>query len=160
MREQPVLESNREQIDQDTIQIDVLERESRMPRQAKRKVDSTILEMAIVGYQSEVERISAKIADIKERLGLRGPGRPNTTVAAATGTDHTGPKKRRTISKAGRARIAAAQRARWAAQKKQQARPAQAKPRKRKMSVAGLKAIREATKKRWAAYRNAKKTAV
>src|ERR1039458_10756108 len=75
-----------------------------MPRHAQPKVDSTILEMAIVGYQSEVEKISAKIADIKERLGQRGPGRPKATAAAATGTDHAGPQKRRTISKAGRAR--------------------------------------------------------
>ena len=127
-----------------------------MPRQAKPK-DNTLLEMAIVGYQSQLEGISAKIADIKAQLGQSGPGRPK---AAATGTDHAGPQKRRTISKAGRARIAAAQRARWAAQKKQQAQPAQpAKPKKRKVSAAGLKAIREATKKRWAAYRKAQKSA-
>ena len=128
-----------------------------MPRQAQPKVDATILEMAIVGYQSEVEKISAKIADIKAQLGQVGPGRPKATAAAATGTDHAGPQKRRTITKAGRARIAAAQRARWAALKKQQAEPA--KPKKRKLSAAGLKAIREATKKRWAAYRKAKKAA-
>lgn len=128
-----------------------------MPRQAKSKVDSTILEMAIVGYQSEIQKISLKIADIKTQLGQHGPGRPKAT---ATGTDHTGPQKRRTISKAGRARIAAAQRARWAAQKRQQAQPSQpAKPKKRKLSAAGLKAIREATKKRWAAYRKAREAA-
>ena len=116
--------------------------------------------MAIVGYQSQLEGISAKIADIKAQLGQRGPGRPKSTVAATAGTDHAGPRKRRTISKAGRARIAAAQRARWAAQKKQQAQPATpAKPKKRKLSAAGLKAIREATKKRWAAYRKAQKSA-
>ena len=118
------------------------------------KVDSTILEMAIVGYQSQLESVSAKIADIKAQLGQRGPGRPNATVI---GTDHVGAQKRRTISKAGRARIAAAQRARWAAQKQQQGKAA--KPKKRKLSAAGLKAIREATKKRWAAYRKAKKGA-
>jgi hypothetical protein len=128
-----------------------------MPRHAQTKADHTILEMAIVGYQSEVKRISAKIADIKTQLGQSGPGRPKVTTAAATGTDHADRRKRRTISKAGRARIAAAQRARWAAQKKQQAQPA--KPQKRKLSAAGLKAIREATKKRWAAYRKAQKAA-
>jgi hypothetical protein len=133
-----------------------------MPRHAQPKVDSTILEMAIIGYQSEVERISAKIADIKAQLGQRGPGRPKAAgaTATATATDHAGPQKRRTISKAGRARIAAAQRARWAALKKQQAQPAPpAKPKKRKLSAAGLKAIREATTKRWAAYRKAQKSA-
>ena len=125
-----------------------------MPRQAQPRVDDSILEMAIVGYRNQLERISAKIADIKAQLGQRGPGRPKTT---ATGTDHAGPQKRRTISKAGRARIAAAQRARWAAQKQQQAQPA--RPKKRKFSAAGLRAIREATKKRWAAYRKARKSA-
>jgi len=124
------------------------------------KVDTTLLEMAIVGYQREVEKLSAKMADmadIKAQLGQSGPGRPK---AAATGTDHAGPQKRRTISKAGRARIAAAQRASWAAQKKQQAQPAQpAKPEKRMLSAAGLKAIKEATKKRWAAFHKAQRAA-
>ena len=122
----------------------------KMPRRVQPGVDNSIAEMAIVGYQSELERLSAKIVEIKAQLGQRGPGRPKT---AATGTAHAGPQQRRTISAAGRARIAAAQRARWAAQKKQQAQPA--KPKKRKLSAAGLKAIREATKKRWAAYRKA-----
>jgi len=40
-----------------------------VPRQAKPKVDNAILEMAIVGCQSEVARISAKIADINAQLG-------------------------------------------------------------------------------------------
>jgi len=125
-----------------------------MPKQAPPKVDNTVLEMAIVGYQSELERVSAKIADIKAQLGQRGPGRPKAAAAAA---DSVAPAKSRTISKAGRARIAAAQRARWAAQKQQPAKPQPAK--KRKMSAAGLKAIREATKKRWAAYRKAREAA-
>jgi len=83
-----------------------------MPRQAQPRVDNSILEMAIVAYQSEVEKISAKIADIKAQLGQPGPGRPRATPPTAAGTDHAAPAKRRTISKAGRARIAAAQRAR------------------------------------------------
>jgi hypothetical protein len=129
-----------------------------MPRQAKPK-DNTLLEMAVVGYQSEVARVKARIADIKERLGQPGPGRPKATVATAataTAAVPAAPAKRRTISKAGRARIAAAQKARWAGQKKQQTKPAAAaKSKKRKLSAAGLKAIREATQKRWAAYRKA-----
>jgi hypothetical protein len=129
-----------------------------MPRKAQPKVDSSILEMALVGYQSELEKVSAKIADIKAQLGQRGPGRPKGTTKAAA-AEHAGPQKRRTISKAGRERIAAAQRARWAAQKQQQAPSAPAAKTKRKISAAGLKAIREATKKRWAAYRKARETA-
>jgi hypothetical protein len=139
-----------------------------MARQAKPK-DNTMLEMAIVGYQSEIDKINAKIAVIREQLGKRGAGRPKATPATAAGatlTVHPTPAKRRRLSKAGRLRIAAAQRARWAAYKKQQAiqakaaAPAQpAKPKKRKISAAGLNAIREATKKRWAAFDKAKETA-
>ena len=125
-----------------------------MPRRVQPGVDNSIAEMAIVGYQSELERLSAKIVEIKAQLGQRGPGRPKAT---ATGADHMGPTKRRTISKAGRARIAAAQRARWAARKEQQAEPVTVK--KRKMSAAGLRAIREGTRKRWAAYRKAQESA-
>jgi hypothetical protein len=91
-----------------------------MPRQAKPK-DNTVLEMAIVGYQSEIDKINAKIAVIQEQLGKRDPGRPKatpTTAAGATLTLHPAPAKHRSLSKAGRARIAAAQRARWAAYKK------------------------------------------
>lgn len=121
-----------------------------MPRQAQTSADSSILEMAIVGYQKQLDEISTKIADIKAQLGQRGPGRPKATAA---GTHQAGPQKRRTISKAGRARIAAAQRARWAAQQRGPAQPE--KPKKRKMSAAGLRAIREATQRRWAAYRKA-----
>src|ERR1017187_5412551 len=54
-----------------------------MPRQAQPK-DNTLLEMAIVGYQSEIERVSARIADMKAQLGQRGPGRPKVTVAAGS----------------------------------------------------------------------------
>ena len=105
-----------------------------MPRHAQPKVDSTILEMAIAGYQSQLEKISAKIADVKAQLGQGGPGRPRSTKARI---DHTGPQKRWTMSKAGRARVAAAQRARWAAQKRQHAKPE--RPKKRKLLGAGLR---------------------
>ena len=123
-----------------------------MPRHAQPREDSAILEMAIVGYENQRERLTARIAEIKAQLGQAGPGGPK-----AVATAYALPQKRRTMSKSARARIAAAQRARWAAQKRQQTVPE--KPKKRKMSAAGLKAIREATKKRWAAYRKAKKAA-
>lgn len=142
-----------------TVSIQCSGERTNMQRRAKPKVDNAILEMAIVGYQSQFEKISAAIAAIKAQLGLRGPGRPKAT-AAEPGTDHAGPAKRRTMSKSARAKIAAAQRARWAAQKRQQAQPAQpAQPKKRKMSAAGRRAIRAATKKRWAAWRKAQKAA-
>jgi hypothetical protein len=87
-----------------------------MPRRAKPKIDNSLLEMALAGYQAEMARLSAKIADIRARLGHRGPGRP-PKAAAVTGPAESAPKKR-TMSKAGRARIAAAQKARWAAYNK------------------------------------------
>ena len=124
-----------------------------MPRSVQPKVDNSLLEMAIVGYEAQLAKVAAQIAEIKAQLGQRGPGRPKGSAAAG---NVAAPRKHRSISKAGRERIAAAQRARWAAQKKQQAAP---QPKKRKMSAAGLKAIREATKKRWETYRKEHGTA-
>jgi hypothetical protein len=129
-----------------------------MPRGKQTNTDNHILEMAIVGYQSELEKLSAKIAEIKARLGQRGPGRPKATTAAAA--EPTNPK-RKGLSASARARIAAAQKARWAAYRKDKggnSKAPSAKP-KRKLSAAGRKAIIAATKKRWAAVRAAKTAA-
>lgn len=126
-----------------------------MPRHAQPKLDHSILEMAVRGYEAERDRITSAIAEIRAKLGQRGPGR--TTIA--TGTDHTTPKKR-TMSASARARIAAAQRARWQAYKKAKAEPKQAvaeKPKKRRLSAAGRRAIQLATQKRWAEYHKAQK---
>jgi len=60
-----------------------------MPRQAKPK-DNTLLEMAIVGHQSELEKISARIAEINEQLGKRGPGRPKATARYGVGACRNG----------------------------------------------------------------------
>ena len=87
-----------------------------MPRQRRPKIDADILEMAIIGYQNRLETVSAEIDAIKARLGKRGPGRPKTIA----GTRHQGPD-RKPLSAAARARIAAAQRVRWAAYKKDKA---------------------------------------
>jgi hypothetical protein len=129
-----------------------------MPRHAQPKLDNSILEMAVRGYEAERDRISAAMAEIRAELGQRGTSR---TITTAMGTDRTAPKKR-TMSASARARIAAAQRARWKAYKKAKAEPAQAhaeKAKKRKLSAAGRRAIQLATKKRWAAYHKAQKPA-
>jgi len=115
-------------------------------------MDSTILEMALVGYQSQLDGLSAKIDAIRAQLGRRGPARP---ITAATGTGQARPGKR-VLSAAARARISAAQKKRWAAQKSPQA---QAQKPKRKLSAAGRKAIQEATRKRWAAFHKAQRAA-
>ncbi len=67
-----------------------------------------------------------------------------------------GPKKKRKMSAAGRAKIAAAARARWAKVRagKPSVKPAQKA--KRKMTAAGRARIRAAVKARWARVRAAK----
>jgi hypothetical protein len=64
---------------------------------------------------------------------------------------------RRTMSTSARARIAAAQRARWAKAKGKVVSIATARKR-RKMSAAAIARIRAAQKARWAKWRKAKKT--
>src|ERR1700683_850758 len=106
-----------------------------MPRHAQSKLDHSILEMAVRGYEAKGDRNSAAMAAIQNKLPKQGPGRPKT---AATGSDPTAPKKR-TMSASARARIAAAQRARWQAYKKAKAEPE--KPKKHRLSAAGRRAI-------------------
>jgi hypothetical protein len=97
-----------------------------------------------------------KRADGKFSLGKGSAGGTATT---ARDTGRTG---KRTMSPAGRARIAAAQRARWAKQRggtvavEAPSNGATAKP-KRKMSAAGRKAIADAARRRWAAAKAAGK---
>lgn len=79
----------------------------------KKENDPGILQAALLGYQQQLEEINAKIADLRRRLGSRG----GTTPAA--GVAPRAPQKKHRISPEGRARIAAAQRRRWAAAKKQ-----------------------------------------
>ena len=63
---------------------------------------------------------------------------------------HAGPKKKRKMSAAGRARIAAAQKARWAKMKGKKLSAKPVKKAKRKMSAAARAKISAAAKKRWA----------
>jgi len=108
------------------------------------KLTTEILTAAIDGFEVQKTRIDARIADLRQMLD----GGSQSTA----GTSETPRRKRRKISKAGRAAIAAAQRKRWAEAKKHQAAPEAPKP-KRKLSAAGRRAIIAATKKRWAAKR-------
>jgi hypothetical protein len=107
-------------------------------------ISATIKELAAKIARTEKELVSLKAAaaalgrlddsDAKPVAGKRGP-------------------KRGGMSAAGRARIAAAQKARWAKSKAVKvAPPAAAKPakKKRKMSAAGRARIGAAAKARWA----------
>ena len=116
-----------------------------MARQAG--TDNSLLAMALVGYEAAKAKINSAIAEIRAKLGKQ--------TGAADGQPG---RKKRTMSAAGRKRIAAAQRKRWAALKKGQAKgksAARPAPKKRKMSAAARKRIGDAARKRWAAQRKA-----
>ena len=88
-----------------------------MPR-GKRRVDLTTLQMALVGYQIERQKIEDKIQEIQTRL----QGRRGAAVAAPAARKAGRPK--RVLSAAARRRIAAAQRKRWAEHRKKLAQAA------------------------------------
>ena len=79
-----------------------------------RTEDTSLLQAALVGYEAELTRVTAAIADLQKRLGKRGGGGntpgPSAKAPAA--------RKKRHMSAEGRARIAEAQRKRWAAARK------------------------------------------
>ncbi len=78
-------------------------------------LDRPTLEAALVGYQQHLEQIEAKMAELRRLLGKApaqaGKARPKATRG----------KQKHKMSPEGRARIAAAQRARWAKVKRAQA---------------------------------------
>lgn len=88
-----------------------------MPRGKKSPgPDQTTLQMALVGYEIERERIAAKIREIQSQLGVGKAGGGGT--ASKAGAD--APKKR-VLSAAARKRIAAAQKKRWAEHRRKMA---------------------------------------
>jgi hypothetical protein len=82
------------------------------------QLDRATLEAALVGYQRQLDEIESKIADLRRRLG-RSPASAlgSASASGAAGTRRTR-RRRHRMSAEGRARIAAAQRARWAKFKK------------------------------------------
>jgi hypothetical protein len=91
----------------------------------------------------------------RNRLSVQLEGL-NRALSVLNGTNNN--RARKTISTAGRARIAAAQRARWAKIKGQKVVSISAR-KGRKMSPAARKRIVAAQKARWAKWRKAQKTA-
>jgi len=80
--------------------------------------DPSVIEMALVGYQLQRDKIDEKIRELRGRLGRAGRSRGAARKATAT--------KRRPLSAAARKRISAAQRRRWAAHRKKAAQAAKA----------------------------------
>ena len=108
------------------------------------RIDDATLQMALIGYQSELSRIEQKMAEIRSLIG----GRVDPVVAKRNTPN-------RILSVAARARTAPAQRKRWAAfhKGKKAAAVPELQKAKRSISEEGLKRIIAATKKRWTVKR-------
>ena len=138
---------------------------TKIPTQTKEDMPKTttidhtsVLEMALVGYQIERSRIEAAIAEIQAELGQGGSRQP-ATKATDTAQPKTTGKKR--FSAAARKRMALAQKKRWQLLK---AKKAEAAKPKRKPTVKRRKANASATKRKQpvqakAAKPNARKAA-
>ena len=83
--------------------------------QAKKATDLSTLQMALVGYQLEKQRIDERIHEIQSQL----KGKRSFALAASESAGSRG--GRRELSPAARRRIAAAQKKRWAAYRKNKA---------------------------------------
>src|ERR1017187_4199303 len=71
---------------------------------------TSVLEMALVGYEMQRNRIEAAIAEIQAELGQGGSSRSTSTVTASI---EPKPTRKKRFSAAARKRMAAAQKKRW-----------------------------------------------
>jgi hypothetical protein len=92
---------------------DILSQGEAMAR-GKTTDDSTVLQMALIGYQMEKDKIDAKIKEINAQL----KGKKVSPVAPAT---EKAASVKRVLSPEARKRIAAAQKKRWAEHRKAKA---------------------------------------
>ena len=76
--------------------------------------DVTMLEMALIGYQVERQKIEDKISQIRAELG-------GTAAAGSKPAAKGASRAKRVLSTAARARISAAQKKRWAEHRKREA---------------------------------------
>jgi hypothetical protein len=85
--------------------------------------DETLLRMALVGYESELEKTQVKIAEIQTLLGGSSNGkRPYNRKATGVSVGEVEqPTKKRFVSAAARKKMAKAQKKRWALKKLQNA---------------------------------------
>jgi hypothetical protein len=99
------------------IRHDIVSEGEAMPR-GRSSQDITTLQMALVGYQIERQKIDEKIRELESQLkGRRGLTASNGRGPAAK----KGPRAKRVLSAAARRRIAAAQKKRWAEHRKRMA---------------------------------------
>jgi hypothetical protein len=86
-----------------------------MPK-GSRNEDTTLLSMALVGFEIEKKKIEGKIAELRAQLGGRA-----VAASVTSGSAEEESKPTRTLSAAARKRIAAAQKKRWAEHRKKAA---------------------------------------
>jgi hypothetical protein len=79
--------------------------------------DLSTLQMALVGYQIEQQRIENKIREIQAQL----KGQHISVPSSASASGEKAPRAKRVLSPAARKRIAAAQKKRWAEHRKRMA---------------------------------------
>lgn len=117
----------------------------------------------IVDLKAERDRLDQAIAAIQALDNSVLKSEPPKAVATSFPYGANQPRVRRTMSLAARKKIAAAQRKRWAAQKKatpaKEAASAKKATPARHMSAATRKRLSELAKKRWAERKKAAKTA-
>ena len=80
------------------------------------QMDAETLQAALAGYRQQLSEIEQKMEDLRRLLG-QSSGRPKAKSAGNPAPAKRRPRKHR-MSEEGRARIAAAQRARWAKTKR------------------------------------------
>jgi len=81
-------------------------------------MDRLLLEAALEGLTAQRDRIAGQIAQLQGMMGKRGPGRPKISESLKEASAQRTPRKRRKMSAESRARIAEAQKKRWAAYRK------------------------------------------
>lgn len=79
----------------------------------RRQIDKSVLEMALVGYESERRKIEDAMAAIHNLLGVRSKGASASTVGVASKPTAEAKPKRK-MSAAGKRAIRAALKKRWA----------------------------------------------
>ena len=79
------------------------------------KVGREILDAALAGLEGQKTILDRRIEEVRGLLGQRGPGRPKKTESASVEGPVT---KKRSLSAKARKKIAAAQKKRWAAFRK------------------------------------------
>jgi hypothetical protein len=105
----------------------------------------------LADLKAELYRLNQAIAALES---LDGTATATTPAAKAAPMQ----SKKRGLTPAGRRRLSAMMKARWAARRKQVAKPAPKQTRgRRTMSAAARKKIAEAQRKRWAARKKAAK---